>query len=288
PLVAAGLTFYAVVGLIPMLAIGIRIGAAVLGRAAVLDTADRLAEFVPGTLGVDAAVRQLGAGAASASWGSVAVAVVPASLYAEGAVRALERFSVAPERRSRTLRGRFLTIPLMLIAACAIVLGATVLRPLLEDPFGTGTGPRLLGILVAFCIIWAGATGVLCLIYRLFAATAIGAGPLLLSSAAAGSWLAGQTLGYVLSIRLLGRLDAAYGGASWAGAVAAAAFLLYLNHVVVLLGYGLALFLHEEHALRRPCSHRRQWRISQGNVATAATPLDCAEDGPRRTKPGSA
>lgn len=248
-LVAAGLTFYAVVGLIPMLAIGIRIAAALLGPGAVTDTAASLARFVPGRLGVDDAVRDLAAGAASASWWSAAVAILPASLYAEGAVRALERFSRAPEQRSRTLRGRALTVPLMLVAVAAIALGTTVLRPLLDDPFGTGTGPRLLGILVAFCVLWSGATGVLCLVYRLFASTPLSVAPLLLSAAAAGSWLAGQTLGYVLSIRLLDRLDIAYGGVAWAGAIAAAAFLLYLNHVVVLLGYALALFLHEENAL---------------------------------------
>lgn len=248
-LVAAGLTFYAVVGLIPLLAIGIRIAAALLGHDAVLDTATSLAGFVPGRLGVDDAIRDLAAGAATASWWSAAVAILPASLYAEGTVRALERFSRAPERRSRTLRGRVLTLPLMLVAAGAIALGTTILRPLLDNPFGTGTGPRLLGILVAFCVLCAGATGVLALVYRLFAATAVAPGPLLLSAGAAGSWLAGQTLGYVLSIRLLDRLDTAYGGVAWAAAIAAAAFLLYLNHVVVLLGYTLALFLHEERAL---------------------------------------
>ncbi|MCU1690283.1 MAG: hypothetical protein JWN20_2211, partial [Jatrophihabitantaceae bacterium] len=44
-------------------------------------------------------------------------------------------------------------------------------------------------------------------------------------------------------------LDTAYGGVAWAGAIAAAAFLLYLNHVVVLVGYVLAQFLHEEREL---------------------------------------
>lgn len=245
-LVAAGLTFYAVVGLIPLLAIGLRIGAAVLGRDPLLQTADRLAGFVPGTLGADDAIRDLAAGATTASWWSVLIAVLPASFYAEGTVRALERFSTAPERRSRTLRGRLLTAPLLIIAACAAVLGATILRPLLEDPFGQGTGPRLLGILVAFCVLWAGAAAVLCLVYRLFASTAIALLPLVLAAGAAGSWLAGQTLGFVLSIRMLGGLDAAYGGVPWAGALAAAAFLLYLNHIVVLVGYTFALLLHEE------------------------------------------
>jgi membrane protein len=253
-LVAAGLTFYAVVGLIPLLAVGIRVAAALLGSDAVQSAAQELSDFVPGSLGADEAVRDLAAGAAGASWWSAAVAIVPASFYAEGTVRGLERFSRKAESRSRTLRGRLLTIPVVLVAITAMLLGATLLRPLLGDPFGTGTWARLLGVLVAFCVLWAGSTGVLALVYRLFASTPIRPGALVLSAAAAGSWLAGQTLGFVLSIRLLGRLDSAYGEVPWAGAIAAAAFFLYLNHVVVLLGYALALFLHEEKALqRRPC-----------------------------------
>jgi membrane protein len=245
-LVAAGLTCYAVLGLIPVLAVGIRVAAALVGSGHVVASGRELARFVPGPLGIDRGIMALCRGAAVMSWLAALGAVLPASIYAEGIVRALERFSRARERRSRTIRGRALTVPLMLVAGCAVVLLATVLHPLLTNPFGTGAGARLLGIFVGFLIMWAGATALLCLIYRLFASTPVSPLPLWLGAAAAGSWLAGQTLGYVLVLRYISGFAHAYGGVAAPGAAAAIVFLLYLDDVVVLLGYLLALRLHED------------------------------------------
>jgi membrane protein len=245
-LVAAALTCYAVLGVIPILAVGIRVAAALIGRDAVVSAGQDLARFAPGSLGIDRGIRALCRGASTMSWMAVLGAVLPASLYAEGIVRALERFSQARENRSRTLRGRALTIPLILVAGCAVVVIATVLRPLLTNPFGTGAAARLLGILVGFLIMWAGATALLCLVYRLFAATPVRPVPLVVGAAAAGSWLAGQTLGYVLVLRYISGFAHAYGGVGAAGAAAAIVFLVYLDDVVVLLGYLLALRLHED------------------------------------------
>lgn len=244
-LVAAAMTAYALIGLVPLLAIGVRVSAALVGRGAVADAASSLAGYLAGPLPLDEGVRAVAAGAARASWWTVLLALLPVSLYAEGTVRALERFSRARETRSRTLRGRLLTVPAVLIAALAVVLAVTLLRPLIDGPFGTGRPARLLGILVAFVVLWAGFTALLAFIYRLGATTPVRPPALLAAAAAAGSWLAGQSLGYVLVLRLVGDVGRPYGGAVIAGTVGAVTFLLYLDHVVVLLGYLLALRLHE-------------------------------------------
>lgn len=243
--VAAAMTAYATIGLVALLAVALRLAAALLGVDDVSEMAADLAAYVPGPLGLDHAVTELATGAARMSWWAVLSAVLPVSLYAEGTVRSLQRFSVARERTSRTVRGRLLTVPLVLVAALAVVTAATVLRPLLGGPLGTGTGPRLLGVFLAFVVLWPGLTAVLCLVYRLFTSTALRPVPLVVGAAAAGSWLAGQTLGYVLTLRFVSRFAAPYGGYVVAGAVAALTFLLYLNHIVVLLGYLLSLTLQE-------------------------------------------
>ena len=242
--------------LLRLLAAGLRGAAAITGPERVAATGRAVAAFVPGPIGVDSAITGLTDSAIATSWWAVLAVVLPASLYAEGMVRCLERLSRAPERRSRTLRGRLLTVPLLAVAGLAVILGVTGLRPLLQNPFGTGLAARLLGILVAFCVLWAGATAVLCLVYRLFASTPLRPWPLLIAAAAAGSWLAGQSLGYVLTLRLITGFARAYGDYAPAGVVAALAFLLYLNHIVVLLGYSLALSLHEEPVLPRVRSSR--------------------------------
>lgn len=241
--VASAMTAYAAIGLIALLAVATRLAAALLGPDGVRSMAGDLARYVPGPLGLDHAVRELTDGAVGMSWWAVLSAVLPISLYCEGTVRCLERFVRRDERGAKTLRGRLLAVPIVLVASLAVIIAATVLRPLIEGTFGTGTGPRLLGVFVTFVVLWPGLTAVLCLVYRLFPSTTLRPVPLLVGAAAAGSWLAGQTLGYVLTLRFVSRFAAPYGGYVVAGAVAALVFLLYLNHVVVLLGYLLALEL---------------------------------------------
>ena len=251
-LVAAALTCYAAFGLVPVLAIGSRIAAAVFGRNEVVRTAVGLSQFVHGPLHLDRGIVEFARSASSAKWWTVFVALFPASLYAEGTVRSLERFSEVPERHSRVLRGRLLTAVIVAAAIVAVGLLVGVIRPLLFDPFGTGLGARLLGIFVAFNILFFATFGVLVLVYRLFATTRIRVGPLLLAAGAASSWLASQTLAYIVVVRDVTGFSNAFGGYAPVGAVAAFGFLIYLNHLVVLLGYALALRLHEEPVLRYP------------------------------------
>jgi membrane protein len=251
-LVAAALTCYAAFGLVPLLAIGSRIAAAVFGRDDVVRAAAGVAQFVHGPLHLDRGIVQFASTAASAKWWTVVVAVLPASLYAEGTVRSLERFSTVPERHSRALRGRLLTAVYVAAAVVAVGLLVGVVRPLLFDPFGSGLGPRLLGIFVAFNILFFANLAVLTVVYRFFATTRIRLGPLLLAAGAASSWLASQTLAYLAVVRAVSGFANAFGGYAPVGAVAAFAFLIYLEHLVVLLGYVLALRLHEEPVLPVP------------------------------------
>ncbi len=243
--VAAAMTCYAVFGLVPLLAIGTRVAAALLGEHEVIRTGAGVARFVPGPIHLDRGIVTFTHAAAGASWWGVLAALVPASLYAEGTVRSLERFSGAPERRSRSLRGRALTVVFVALVLAVVLTLVAAVRPLLFDPFGHGTGPRLLGILVAFNVLFFAAVTTLALIYRLFASTPIRVGPLLFAAGAAASWFAGQTLGYVAAVRVIDGFAHAYGGYDAAAAIAALAFLAYLLHLVVLLGYALALQLHE-------------------------------------------
>ena len=186
---SAGLTFYAALGAVPLLLIGVKLAVALLGPHAVTDTADALARFLPGKLGVDRAIRALTSAGSTASWWAALAAVVPASLYSEGIVRSLERFSTVPERHSRTIRGRLFSGVLITVATMGIVVTVGALRPLLEHSFGSGTGPRLMGIVLAFVAGWVGATALLSLLYRLFATTSLTPAALIIGSAAAGSWI---------------------------------------------------------------------------------------------------
>jgi membrane protein len=170
---AAALTTYAAFGLVPLLAISARLTSALLGPDRVVRTARGLAGFVPGPLHLDTSIVSFAQHAATAPWWTVLVALLPASLYAEGIVRCLERFSTTPERRSRTVRGRLLTLVLLALAMTATLVVVGPVQPLLFDPFGSGLRPRLLGILVGFNVLFFLMLAVLAAVYRWFASTRI-------------------------------------------------------------------------------------------------------------------
>jgi membrane protein len=257
--VAAALTCYAAFGVVPLLAIGTRVASWCFGAEDVLHTARDLAAFLHGPLHLDREVVAFARAAAAAPWWTTLVAVIPVSLYAEGTVRSLQRFSRAPERVSRTVRGRALTPVFVVLATLFVVVTVGLLRPLLEDPFGTGLGPRLLGILVAFNVLFFAVFGSLLLVYRLFASTSLRRGPLAVAAFAAASWIAGQTLGYLLVVRLASGFANAFGGYAAAAEVAALSFLIYLQHLILVWGYLLALTLHEERAALAEVAERARW-----------------------------
>ena len=144
------------------------------------------------------------------------------------------------------MRGRALTPVFVGLAALFITLLVGVVHPLLSNPFGRGIGARLLGVVVSFNILLPAGFCSLLLIYSLFASTRLRRGPLGFSAFAASSWIAGQTLGYVVTIRVIAGFANAYGKYAPAGEVAALAFLIYLQHLVFVMGYVLALVLNEE------------------------------------------
>lgn len=248
--VAAALTCYAVFGIVPLLAIGTRVASGLLGASGVNRTARDLAAFLHGPLHLDREVVAFARTASVAPWWTTLIAVVPVSLYTEGTVRSLQRFSRAPERVSRTVRGRALTPVFVALAVLFVTVTVGLLRPLLENPFGTGLGARLLGIFVAFNILFFAVFGSLLLVYRLFASTPLRRGPLTFAAFAAASWIASQTLGYVLAIRLVSGFADAFGGYTPAAEVTALSFLIYLQHLILIWGYLLALTLHEERSGR--------------------------------------
>jgi hypothetical protein len=244
--VAAALTSYSAIGLVPLFAIGSRVAAAILGPEDVVRTAQGIARYLHGPLHLDRATVAFARTATSAPWWVVLVALLPVSLFAEGTVRCLERFSLAPARRSRALKGRLLA-PLYAAAAVGIILLVTgAVRPLFFNPFGTGPGARVLGFLVAFLIGWGICTCLLAAIYRLFGTTRLRPLPLLIAAGFASGWLTSQTIAFTVVIRGIGGFARAYGGYAPAGAVAAITFLVYLDQLVVVLGYLLALQGHEQ------------------------------------------
>ncbi len=217
-LYAAGLTFYAALGLVPLLLLASKAATLVLSPESVAAVGSRLRPS------------------------AVVAAVVPASLYSEGFVRAFDRLSARGRRRNRTARGR-LFAPLLFAASSLALVVALAVGGSLAGSLGRGPGARVLGVYLAFLLLWVLSTGVLALLYRVFSSERPAAGALVLGAAATGSFLAGMSLGFVLVVRLATGVGTPYGGNAALGAASVLGFLLYLSHIVVLVGFALTLRL---------------------------------------------
>lgn len=248
-LYAAGVTLYLALALLPLMLISIRLAALLVGTGTLQSLGRELADLLPRNLGVRAQADHLVVVGAHLPWTAALASLVPASFYGEGLRRAFSRFSRPGDSAETVLtgpvwRGRLLLLvflamsPLLLLLAFAVAAGVS-------NALGTGTGPRLLGIYLAFLTAWVLLTVLLLFAYRALAPTKPGLRALLWGAASTGSFIAGMMLGSLLILRLPLNLGRAYGGYLPVGAGAAVGAWLLLLHVIVLAGYVLTLRLDD-------------------------------------------
>lgn len=241
-LYAAGLTFYAAVALVPLVLITLWLAGAVAGHDTVRHLALPVTELLPRNDGARSAARALVLAAAALPPVAVIASVVPGTLYGEGLARAFDRLARISDRRARGLRGRAALLGLLcllpLLALIALVAGRGILAVV-----GTGVGAGVVGVYLTFLLGWVTLTILLAVVYRGFGASKPSPRALVWAAAATASFIAGSSLGFVLFLGITVDIGIAYGGSTPAAAVAITALFLYLEHIVVLAGYVLALRL---------------------------------------------
>ena len=238
-LLAAGVTFYAAVAIVPLIVVCLRLAGWLGGDGAVHSFARVVGVFLPASASGDAG-DVLARAALRVPWPVLLASLLPASLYADGIRRALLRLApAAPEGAlSRALRTRLLALAGFGFVTVALLAVATVGAALTEH-LDDGGGALLLGVYLAFVGGWALATIALVLTYRLCSNEALRPPALWLGAAATGSMVSGMTLGLVLLLRMPLSFGRAYGGFRTAGIIGTVAGWLWLLHVVVLLGFVL-------------------------------------------------
>src|SRR4051812_46695787 len=114
-LIAAGLTFYAGIAVVPLLVLAFALTARLTSPEQVGDLGDRLAALLPAELGApDAVTRLVEAGIGLSALDGL-LALLPMSLYGEGLRRALLRFGSRREGLT-AWKGRLAALPLLLLA----------------------------------------------------------------------------------------------------------------------------------------------------------------------------
>jgi membrane protein len=239
---AAGATFFGLIGLVPLALVALRLAGALVGADTVAAGMATAVGGLPGGHGTPDALRTLTATALNLTWVQTLVAVFPASLYGEGLRRAFLQLSPRRSERLTGWRGRLGLLPVVL-AAPVLVAALLACAPLVAPLYASGGWSLVLGVVIAFHVVWVLLSTALVLVYAAVAAERPGWKALLWGGFGTGSVLAGFLQGFLVFLAIPIEWSLPFGGLPVFGAVAALALWLYLLHVLVLLGYRVTLVL---------------------------------------------
>jgi membrane protein len=243
-LIAAGLTFYAAIAVVPLFVLAFGLTARLTSRSTVHALGGRLAELLPGRLGAPDAVEGLVAAGVSLDWRGGLLALLPMSLYGEGLRRALLRFS----RRQESLtgwRGRLLTVPLLLVTPLLTYPLLLVVRVMADLAQTGGPWATVARVAVGYYSVLAALTLPLVWGWRVVAGARVRWPALVLGALFTAACLSGFLQGFVVFLSLPLQLGAPFGGLTQVGAAVAVALWLFLLHVVLLVCWLLTQSLDE-------------------------------------------
>ncbi len=235
-LIAAGLTFYAGVAVVPLLVLALSLTARLTSPERVRELGGRVADLLPGELGAPEAVARLVEAGVGLSPVQGLLALLPMSLYGEGLRRALLRFS-SREEEMTAWRGRLATLPLLIVAPVLLyplLLAADTMAGLAEDGGALATLAR---VAVGFYACLAALTLPLAWGFRVVGGGRVRWTALVCGALFTAACLAGFLQGFVLFLSLPLDLGAPFGGLDVIGGVVAIGFWLFLLHLVVLAGW---------------------------------------------------
>jgi membrane protein len=244
-LIAAGLTFYAGIAVVPLFLVAFCLTALVTSPDEVGRLAARLAELLPPELGAPEALRALSGAGVGLELVDFALALFPLSFYGEGLRRALLRFTSLRDTLT-SWRGRLLVLPLALatpLLLYPLLLAASAMVDLREQ--GSWLGSLAVGyysVLFTLTVPLFWGFGV------------VAAGRLRWQALVSGvlftaACLSGFLQGFAIFLALPLPLGAPFGGLTAIGAVVAIALWLFLLHLVVIVCWLLTQALDDR--LRR-------------------------------------
>jgi membrane protein len=235
-LIAAGLTFYSGIAIVPSLLLAIRLAALISSPDTIEGLGERIADLLPEPLGAPDAVRRLVEAGLELSWLGVLIAVFPASLYGEGLRRAFLRF-VDDEETFIGWRGRLLVLPLLVVIPVLLYLLLLVSPTLSRLSSEGGAAATVTGVIVGFLSVWLVLAIPIAWTFRVVAPGRPSWPAVIIGALGTSSFVSGFLQGFVLFLAIPVDLGAPFGGLVVIGAVVAVGFWLFILHVVVLVGY---------------------------------------------------
>ncbi|HET6392133.1 MAG TPA: YhjD/YihY/BrkB family envelope integrity protein [Blastococcus sp.] len=235
-LIAAGLTFYAGIAVVPVLVLAFGLTAWVTSPEEVVELGERLSELLPSAVGAPDAVERLVAAGVGLSLFDGLLALLPMSFYGEGLRRALLRFGGRREGLTGW-KGRMAALPVVLITPLLLYpLLLTV--PVMADLAETGgVGPTVGRIAIGFYGVTAALAVPLAWGFRVVAGEPVRWPALVTGALFTAACLSGFLQGFVLFLALPLDLGAPFGGLDVVGGVVALGLWLFLLHLVVIGGW---------------------------------------------------
>lgn len=235
-LIAAGLTFYAGIAVVPLLVLAFSLTAWLTSADRVAELGDRLADLLPAELGAPDAVARLVDAGVGLSPVQGLLALLPMSLYGEGLRRALLRFS-SREEGMTAWRGRLAALPLLLVTPFLLyplLLAGAAMADLADSG---GAGAMAGRIAVGFYACLAALTIPLAWGFRVVGGGQVRWPALVCGALFTAACVSGFLQGFVLFLSLPLDLGAPFGGLTVVGGVVAVGFWLWLLHLVFLAGW---------------------------------------------------
>ncbi len=253
---AAGLTFFAGLALVPMLLLLLRGSALLVGDATVLDHARLLGAALPAAHDPTRMLVDLAGAAVDASWPVLLTAIIPASMYGEGLRRGLTQAAGLRPSGLTGWAGRIGFVPVLLAGPVLLALPLAVV-PWVSPLYEAGGWSAVLGVVVSFHVDWVPLSLVIALVIRFTGPPVLPTRAALAAGFALGAVITGFLHGFVLFLAIPLDWSIPFGGLPTAGVVAALGLWLFALHVILLLGYRVALStyrVHVDESRHRPSS----------------------------------
>jgi YihY family inner membrane protein len=247
-LLSAGLAFYAVVSIVPLVILVASVASLVLGDQRLQELARRAAELAPEDVGVDRAMLQISKQSERLSVVAFIAALWPATAYGAGLVRAFDHLS-RRQRSAEGFRGRWLTF---LVLIPLFVLGGIIGSYVGWAALGTGAWVRVAGAILALAVAFLAVGAALAFIYRIFPPEHLGWRRILIGAASAATAISLLSLALTLYLGLGANFGEHFGSSTVAAFVIMAVWL-FLANALLLVGYKIA----QEVAGHRPRPPRR-------------------------------
>lgn len=249
-LVAAGLTFFAAVSVVPLLLLAVWLTTVVTSADQVRELGAGLANALPGAVGAPSVVTRLvDTGTGLGPLGALA-ALLPVSFYGEGLRRALLRFRGSQESATGR-RGRLRSVPLLVLTP-ALLLPVLLAAGRIGALQAAGGAPRAVAaVVLGYYTVLAVLLLPLAWVFRVVAAGALGWRALLVGTFLTAASLAGFLQGFVLFLALPFDLGLPFGGLTTVGGAVAVGLWLLALHLVLLLGWVGTAAYEEVGAARR-------------------------------------